>query len=58
MAEQFSAPDSSSGVFGQPSVDLSPSCPRANFIKLLSRKYCLTNFFAKQNIRGGPVATK
>ena len=27
-----------------------------NFIELLRRKYCLVNFFAKQDIRRTPVA--
>ena len=28
-----------------------------NFIKLLSRKYCLANFCAKQKMGGAPVTT-
>ena len=39
-----------------------PSVPplfftRPNFIKLLSRKYCLTNFLAKQNLSWAPATT-
>ena len=31
--------------------------PGPNFISLLSRKYCLTNFFAKQEWSGSRVTT-
>ena len=33
------------------------STPQPNFIKLLSRKYCLTNFFAKQTLSVALVTT-
>ena len=31
--------------------------PGSNFVKLLSRKYRLTKFFAKQKLSGAPVTT-
>lgn len=32
--------------------------PVSNFIKVLSRKNCLTNFFAKQKLSGAPATTR